>query len=176
MFVDVEVWQSFVDIEVWQTQVSAPAPSTPQISFKRGVLTGAGEKWKGVALPLILYSDGHFSSRPTSDLIKSSVFHILTTKRGTRLMRPSFGSPFPEMVFEQNDSVLESEIRTYVTESLQEQEPRINIESVGVSRSQSGNEVEVIIDYTIIETGEVVKQKMEFEPNNTESIRMVIDG
>lgn len=166
----------FVDIELWSSGV-APSPVAPSaiISFKRGTLVGAGEKWKGIAVPLLMYPDGHFSSRPTSDLIKSSIYHILTTRRGSRLMRPTFGSPFPEMVFEQNDAVLESEIRSYVLDSLGEQEPRIEIQSVGVSRNEVDNEVEVIIDYIIRETGDPVKQKILFEQNNTESIRMVVN-
>lgn len=131
-----------------------------------------GEKWRGLAIPLKKYKGGHFSSQVTKDLIRSSVYSILVTPYGARVMRPEFGSAFKELIFEPNDVVLAAELKIYVKRAIEKWEPRVT--DVEISVNQEGKSVEVGLTYNIVETGEQVNTYLQFEKDSVESARLVV--
>lgn len=128
------------------------------------------KKWTGLASPLTRRKDGPWSSKKTQDLIRSSIFMILTTRKGTRIMNPDFGSPFMEMVYEQNDVILRTEILNYVKTSLSEWEPRISINEVKIK--SLNQDVTVMINYTILVTGENITDTINYTKFQPETVRI----
>lgn len=131
-----------------------------------------GNKWRGLAIPLRKYKGGHFTSHTTRDLIRSSIFSILVTPYGARIMKPEFGSAFKELMFEPNDTVLKAELKIYVKRAIERWEPRVT--NVEISVTREGKTVLVGLTYEIIETGEQVNTHIQYEKDNLESARLVV--
>lgn len=132
----------------------------------------SGTKWRGLAFPLVRRKDGFFSSKTTRDLVFSSIYSILITPYGSRIMRPDFGSALKELVFEPNDDILEAEAKIYLKEAIEKWEPRVTNVKVVVSRE--GRQLRMALSYTIIETGESIENYLEFEKEKYESARLVV--
>ena len=65
--------------------------------------------------------------------IREAIRIILLTNHGERLMRPEFGAGLNEFVFEPVNTATMEAVRTRVTDSLIDWEPRIDVESVRVT-------------------------------------------
>lgn len=130
-----------------------------------------GTKWVGPGLPFNRGNNGRFTAKTTAALIVSSIYHILTTKTGTRLMKPDFGSIFMDLVFEQNDAILAAELQVNVKNDILQWEPRID--TLSIKSSPNSDTVIVTISYTIRETGESVQSQITFQKNNQNSVKLV---
>lgn len=64
--------------------------------------------------------------------IKSSLRILLATRPGERVMQPLFGCNLDELVFENLDTTLMTEIKDKVEKSILYFEPRINLNSIDV--------------------------------------------
>lgn len=64
--------------------------------------------------------------------IKSSLRILLATRPGERVMQPLFGCNLDELVFENLDTTLMTEIKNKVEKSILYFEPRINLNSIDV--------------------------------------------
>lgn len=64
--------------------------------------------------------------------VRESIFQILNTRIGERLMRPDFGSRLHELVFEPNDTVLHGLIRYYVIDAIKRWEKRVMVNDVTI--------------------------------------------
>lgn len=71
-----------------------------------------------------------WSEGPTQ--VAQSIWLILATSPGERLMRPTFGCGIHELVFEPNAPALHDEVRVRVGRALAQFEPRIDLEQVAV--------------------------------------------
>ena len=116
--------------------------------------------WRGPALPIVRRQGGYFSSRNVYDLIRSSIYMILTTRIGSRVMRPEFGSNLPSLVFEQNDAVLSAQVRFYTVDAINRWEPRVRIMDVGAIIN--GHVFVVRLSYMILATLEQRVDDFEF--------------
>lgn len=58
-------------------------------------------------------------------LIKEALQTLLLTQQGTRFMVPEYGSRLLELVYEQNDDVLENLARTFIYQAIEQFEKRI---------------------------------------------------
>jgi phage baseplate assembly protein W len=130
-------------------------------------MTTSNYKWTGLGIPLTTGPEGNLSPKKTPDLIKSSIYEILTTRIGTRLMRPSFGSIFLELLFEPNDNVLLSKIRTFIPAAIKRWEPRID--KVSISAVSSGKDLKITISGIVVETGERIDSYLVFQKNQNNS-------
>ena len=131
-----------------------------------------GNRWKGLAIPLSKGRRGYFTYKTTKDLVRSAIYIILTTPYNTRIMKPGFGSVFPELLFEMNDEVLKAQIEIYTKEALVSQEPRIS--KIKVASKPSGNLVDVYITYTINESGERVEQAINFQKSRSDTVNLAV--
>lgn len=97
----------------------------------------------GVAL-----SDGH-------DVIGDSIRLILGTSPGERPMRPDFGCPIHEHIFEPADATTEGFIAFEVERSLRRWEPRIDVQAVEVRAADDDPSLLFIaIDYALRDTND----------------------
>ena len=83
-------------------------------------------------------------------IVRQSIWMILGTAQGERLMLPEFGCGIHDLVFEPNTVTLRAELATEVTQALARWEPRIDVLDVQVTtRPQERNHLDIRIDYEI---------------------------
>ena len=87
--------------------------------------------------------------------IRQSIFIILETAPGERVMRPNFGCGIHELVFTALDSTTIQQIRSTVQEALRRCEARIDVLAVTVNEELNLNgELEVEIEYRVRKTNQ----------------------
>lgn len=91
-----------------------------------------------------------------TDAIKASVIQIVTTQRGERVMRPSFGCNAFNYVFENNSPDFRINAEREIRQAITAWEPRVRVDSVVITSddiSEPG-QILITISYTITSTGE----------------------
>lgn len=82
--------------------------------------------------------------------IKESLIILLTTIRGSRLLRPSYGTSVRTLIFEP----LDANTATYISEEIKRailvHEPRVFVDRVNADQESINGTLVVTIDYTII--------------------------
>ena len=87
--------------------------------------------------------------------IKQSIWIILSTAKGQRVMRPDFGCGIHDLVFAAVSTQLIAQIETTVREALRTYEARIDVRRVEVKTSRlSLGFLEVEIDYKVRATNQ----------------------
>lgn len=88
--------------------------------------------------------------------VKESIRQILGTPVGSRVMRRDFGSRLRQIVFEPNDSTIDTLVEHYVREAIERWEKRVVVGPVTVVRSERGQgRVEIDVQFRIIRTNVV---------------------
>ena len=87
----------------------------------------------GWAFPVAPASQGSIAEAQAADSIAQSIWLILSTSRGERMMRPDFGCGLNDLVFSLNDATLAGTIQQTVREALVLWEPRIDVLDVAVT-------------------------------------------
>ncbi len=105
---------------------------------------------KGVAFDFDVDSNGSIKMSSMEELVKESIFIILSTKIGERVMNYHFGCKIHELMFELNNSQTHSRAKSYVDEALNRWEPRIEVTNINVE-SFAKNEIMIDIEYYIKE-------------------------
>jgi hypothetical protein len=92
-----------------------------------------------------------------SDAIKASVIQIVTTMKGERVMRPSFGCNAFSYVFENDSQEFRIHVEREIRQSISLWEPRVRVDLVEVSSNDITEPGQILIDivYTILATGEI---------------------
>ena len=88
----------------------------------------------------------------TTDLenIRQSIWIILTTARGDRVMRPDFGCDIAKLVFATVNTSTTALIIHYVKEALMKWEPRITVKKVIVQPDEENDaQLNIGIDYVV---------------------------
>lgn len=105
---------------------------------------------KGWEFPVRLGPNGRFRLVGGDRKIRESIWLILSTAQGERVMRPRFGAGLPNRIFAPNDRRERASITQRVREALIRYEPRIDVLDV---RAEVDGAVEsqvlVYIDYRI---------------------------
>ena len=114
--------------------------STSQLPF-----TGRG--W---SFPVGVAPGGGIALAEGDEDIRQAIRVLLGTALGERAMRPDFGSPVHEMVFDPTDATLAARARFYVRNCLERWEPRIEVERVDAR--VEGSSLLVEIEYTVRRT------------------------
>lgn len=121
-------------------------------------------RWKGAAFPFYVAYEGRFTSKELVNLILSSLYTILTTKRGTRPFRRNFGSAIPGLLFEPNDEVLAAQAEYHTINAIRDPvngEPRIRVDELNVYPDPNRNTVKFEIMFTILTTNEQVRSTLD---------------
>lgn len=88
--------------------------------------------------------------------INQSLKNIILTDLGERLFQPNFGSNVRAMLFEDNIETNLTAIEFYITNSIQLNEPRVNLIGVNINVGTSEHELIVNIVYNTINNPEPV--------------------
>jgi len=81
--------------------------------------------------------------------VRQSIWLILGTAKGERVMRPDFGCGIYDLVFETNSASTAGRIEEEVRDALLFLEPRIDVLSVQVESDGQGERLLISIDYQV---------------------------
>lgn len=119
----------------------------------------------GIAFPFRKGTTSFPEGSVDDRLIREELMQLLLTARGERVMRPELGTDAQSFVFETNDELLASNIRTVVANAIAKFEPRILLRAIDVERAASGpdrlDNVIITVSYVVPATqqqGEVSVQ------------------
>ena len=94
-------------------------------------------------------SSGRVKNVYNADSVKQSIFTILGTRKGERVMRPNFGSNLHFLLFEPIDMETANDIRYEMFSAITQFEDRININEIKIAPLSDKNQYVVSIDYTV---------------------------
>jgi len=91
----------------------------------------------GLKLPLNNSNNSFFALNYTSwEQLRSNLKNLLLTEKGERYMLPDYGAGLRKFIFEPNDDITLSVIEEYITETVAKWMPRVNINSVDISKNE----------------------------------------
>jgi phage baseplate assembly protein W len=112
-------------------------------------VTKEGFLGKGWAFP-IRPRNGRLRLTAQEEAVRNSIFLILGTAPGERVMRPDFGCGINELVFRPNTAALRGAVRASVREALVRWEPRIDVLDVSVEAApDAANHLLIRVDYRL---------------------------
>jgi phage baseplate assembly protein W len=104
----------------------------------------------GMTFPQRLNGKGFFEF--TGDiqlLVRCSIYQILGTRIGERVMEPEFGSRIHELIFEPIDQICISLGRVYTIQAIERWEPRVSLNDVDVRVNTDQGKMEIFGIYEI---------------------------
>lgn len=105
--------------------------------------------------PVELEEDGEVKLARYEESVRQSIWIILGTARGERVMRPDFGCGIYDLVFDVNSASTAGKVAQEVRDALLIFEPRIDVLDIQ-ARPEGGGEVLLIsIDYQVRATNNV---------------------
>ncbi len=108
---------------------------------------------RGWAFPIALSPVGGVKWSAGEQKIRESIFVILSTAPGERVLMPTFGCRIGELAFAPNNGATRALAQTYVVEALKMWEPRIGLTSIAIDADpKAPNVLLVSIDYIVRET------------------------
>lgn len=82
------------------------------------------------------------------DHLRQSIADILTTRKGTRVMRRDYGSELPALVDRPINAELQMELYAETVLALETWEPRLKVKEVSITRAAPGEiELYMVADY-----------------------------
>jgi phage baseplate assembly protein W len=106
-----------------------------------------GRGWK---FPLQVNSAGGIALARYEQRVEESIYLILSTAKGERLMRPDFGCGIHDLVFAANNDTTLTMVRVEVRDALVQFEPRIEVLDVNVDApADDPNLLLIRVDYRI---------------------------
>ena len=109
----------------------------------------------GLGFPVQLNSSGAVATAEYEESVRQSIWIILSTSPGERVMRPDFGCGIYDLVFEVNSASTSGKVAQAVRESLLLQEPRIDVLDVQVEAQGAGATLLIEIRYQVRATNNV---------------------
>lgn len=109
----------------------------------------------GVAFPFSM-DGGRMRMAAGKTSIRESIFSILRTQRGERVMRPEFGAGLYELTFADNNTSTHTLVAETVRLALLEYEPRITVQNIQVVQDpDESTRLNIDISYTVITSNNV---------------------
>ena len=93
--------------------------------------------------------------------IARSIRNIVFTLPGEKFFNPSFGSRITESLFENIDDITATIIVDEIRESIQNYEPRVELNNVEAFPNYDNNSFDLVITYTVIGS-EIPPQELQF--------------
>lgn len=110
----------------------------------------------GWTSPVELNEKGQIKVAKYEDSVRQSIWMILGTSKGERVMRPDFGCSIHEKVFALNSSGTVGQIVSDVRDALIEWEPRIDVLDVdSIPDSSQPNVILIQVNYRIRTTNNI---------------------
>ena len=109
----------------------------------------------GLGFPVNVDSAGQLSIAEYEESVRQSIWIILGTAKGERVMRPEFGSDIYDLVFSVNSASTAGKLSYAVQEALLHFEPRIDVLDVRVDWGGTDHTLLVNIEYKVRVTNNV---------------------
>jgi len=110
----------------------------------------------GWTSPVKLDENGQIQMAKYEDAVRQSIFMILGTAKGERVMRPDFGCGIHEKVFAPNNLGTVGQIISDVRDALIEWEPRIDVLDVDtIPDTSKPNLISVQVNYQVRSTNNI---------------------
>jgi phage baseplate assembly protein W len=109
----------------------------------------------GWAFPVAADAAGELNLAAYEESVRQSVWIILGTAKGERVMRPDFGCGIYDLVFDINSAATAGEVSQAVRDALLTFEPRIDVLKVDVQPDGNGEIMLIGIDYEVRATNNV---------------------
>jgi phage baseplate assembly protein W len=103
----------------------------------------------GWGFPLTLDERGFFNTAEYEESVRQSIWIILGTAKGERVMRPDFGCGIYDLVFEINSASTAGRVTHAIRQALLLFEPRIDVLDIGVQAAEGGEVLLISIDYEV---------------------------
>ncbi len=111
---------------------------------------------QGWSFPIKVNAKGGLDWSNGPDRIQASIWIILSTSLGERLMLPNFGAGIKDYVFESNSAMIRARLQGAVQSALTQWEPRIQLVSVQANPSPNQDSLVLVsINYQIRDTNEL---------------------
>ncbi|BAZ08754.1 GPW/gp25 family protein [Calothrix sp. NIES-4071] len=110
----------------------------------------------GVGFPITL-TEGNIARAEYEESVRQSIWIIIGTAKGERVMRPDFGCGIHDLVFEVNTPSTVGKIAQTIQSALLQFEPRIDVLDVQVATASDidGDKLLINIDYQVRATNNV---------------------
>ncbi len=113
--------------------------------------------------------DGAIRLAEYEESVRQSIWIILGTAKGERVMRPDFGCGIYDLVFELNSPATAGKISQAVREALLMDEPRVDVLDVQVESQNNGEVLLISVDYEVRATNNVFNLVYPFYLERSES-------
>ena len=125
-------------------------PHDPTAPRARVPVLGAG--WR-FPVGRVAGDSGPLAMSADEESVRESIYIILSTAKGERLMRPTFGCNLHELVFAVNNRATQATAAFEVREALEAWEPRIELLEVeATAGGDLGEQLLISIDYRVRST------------------------
>ena len=105
---------------------------------------------KGLRFPVSVNLNGGVSSSQFEENVRQSLFIILGTAPGERIMRPDFGCRIHDLMFAPNNDITAARAEVYCEEAIYKYEPRIEkLVCRALPHPDQPNRLDVRIEYVI---------------------------
>jgi len=106
----------------------------------------------GVSLPFNAPST-FFSTYTTKDAIRNNLLNYLLTNKTERFLNIDFGANLRQFIFEQITTNNINNLKDSIQQLINYYFPNIKVEKLDILQYPDTNEIEIIITYSIIDTG-----------------------
>ena len=110
---------------------------------------------KGWGFPVVAGADGTLPLAEYEERVRQSIWIILGTAKGERVMLPDFGCGIYDLVFSPNTPDTAGKVAQAVRQALLFFEPRINVLDVRVRAEGEGQVLLIVVDYQVRATNNV---------------------
>ena len=130
-------------------------------------------KFLGAPYPIESTAKGYLPTISGLDTMKADLLILLLTSPGDRCMLPTFGTPLRDLLFEQNDEILEDQARQMIINAISTWEPRIAVDGIEVTSKVDANFLSIEDDKT--EMDKILGIRILFkDPQNITEIQELI--
>src|ERR1700753_2293966 len=105
---------------------------------------------KGYRFPVSVNLNGGVSTSALEENVRQSIFVILGTAPGERLMRPDFGCQIHDLMFAPNTDITAARAEVYCEEAIYKSEPRVEwVKCPAAPNVDEPNRLDVRLEYVI---------------------------
>lgn len=101
-----------------------------------------------------------------TNAIRNSLYNIFTTRKGEKILNPSFGGSLDQYLFEGISEVKAKILGESILRSVADFEPRVEVVNVSVMPMPEDNQYYVVFRYKVLNIGRVDKFEINFKSNN----------
>lgn len=99
--------------------------------------------------PAFDVASGQVTMLTGEDDIRSSLQILLATTLGERVMQPKFGCNLSDMVFENLDVTLKTEMKNRIEVAILYFEPRIDLQDISLTPDETGGLIRIDVNYIV---------------------------